>query len=105
MGTEGTQTLRKLDLTWIGNTRVNGKDCRAIRYRADIAPVDLTIPGAEIGGCTLFWGEMWVPLGGHEVEQATMNEHTLMMPPGAETKVSSLQNICRSVVLERVLGS
>jgi hypothetical protein len=100
-GNEGTQTLRKLDLTWIGTSRRNGKDCKVIRYRADLAPVMLTGPAAEASGCTLFWGEMWVPPGERYVEYATLNEHCLMALPDPEAKIGSLQNIFRVMTLQR----
>lgn len=101
-GNEGKQTLRRLDLTWIGDTLRNGKPCSVIAYRSDVGPVAMTLPGFDQLASTVFWGEIWVSQKDRQVEHATIYEHTLTVPPDPEARVKSLQNVYRTATLERL---
>lgn len=98
---QGKQSLRRLDLTWVGNSRRGGRECAVVAYRSDIGAVSAAGTGMDFTGSTVFWGEIWVALEAREVEHATLYEHSLVSPPDPEAPIKSLQNIYRALTFER----
>lgn len=101
---QGKQTLRRLDLTWIGDTRRNGKACSVIAYRSDIGTANVTLPGFDMTASTVFWGEICVSKKDRQVEHAMLYENTLTVPPDPDAKVKDLQSIYRAVTYEKTGG-
>jgi hypothetical protein len=68
---------RDVELTWIGNSQRNGKDCALIAYSAFFNPLDIANAGMTMKARSHYWGQIWVALGTKQIEFATLQEDVL----------------------------
>lgn len=103
-GNQGNQNLKNLDLTWTGNSQMNGKSCSVIHFQSSVDSVKVNIPevGFKFEGSTVFWGDIYVTPGDKQIEYATLYEHTITVPPDPEAKIKDVQNIYRTVTLQKI---
>ena len=73
----GTFHNRDVQLTWIGRSRRNGKECAVIEYRAFFNPLEIANGGMTLKGRSHYWGEIWVSLATKQIEYATLHEDVL----------------------------
>ncbi len=100
---QGVQHLKDLTLTWTGTSERNGRACRVIRYQSSLDSVVVNLPGLEMAGSTVFWGDIWVSSPERQIEYATLYEHSLTGPPDPEASIKDLQNTYRTLTFERVV--
>ena len=101
---QGVQHLKQLTLTWIGSSERHGRPCQVIRYQSSLDSVVVDLPGLQMAGSTVFWGDIWVSSAQREIEYATLHEHSLMLPQDSGASVEDLANTYRTVTFERVDG-
>ncbi|MDR2956179.1 MAG: hypothetical protein LBV43_13970 [Prevotella sp.] len=65
---------QKLNLTWLGFSKKNNKDCILIYYKSMYSP--FTVNSHDGRSC--FWGNIWISSDTKEIEYATMNEDILV---------------------------
>jgi hypothetical protein len=68
---------RDVELTWVGNSQRNGKDCALIAYSAFFNPLEIANAGMTLKGRSHYWGQIWVALGTKQIEFATLQEDVL----------------------------
>lgn len=100
----GTFRNRDIELTWIGNSRRNGRDCAVIDYTALMNPFELSNAGLTMKARSHYWGQIWVSLATRQIEYATLQEVVTgeLTLPGA-TSAQPL-NVLRRGVFEPVGG-
>lgn len=100
----GTFQNRDVELTWVGRSRRNGRDCAVIDYTALMNPFEITNGGIQMRARSHYWGQIWVSLADRQVEYATLYEVVAgeMTLPGAAT-VQPI-NVLRRGVFEPVGG-
>jgi len=99
---QGNQNLKNLDLTWTGNSQMNGKSCSVIYFQSSVDSVSITVPGANYDSSTIWWGNIWVTPGDKQIEYATIYEHTVIVPPDSEAKIKDVQSIYRTLTLKKM---
>ncbi len=98
---QGVQHLKNLTLILTGTSQRNGRKCAVIRYQSSLDAVAVDLPGFQMSGSTVFWGDLWVSADGQQVEFATLHEHSLMGPPDPGAPIQELQNTYRAATFER----
>jgi len=101
---QGNQSLKNLDLTWTGNSQMNGNLCKVIHFQSSLDSVKVNLPESNfnIDGSTVFWGDIWVTPGNKQIEYATLHEHSLFGSPDPEAKIKDVHSIYRTVTLQKI---
>jgi hypothetical protein len=73
----GTFQNRDIELTWVGKSQKNGKDCALIDYSAIFNPLEVNAGGTDLKGRSHYWGQIWVSLATRQIEFATLNEDVM----------------------------
>jgi len=97
MANIGTYNHAKVELTWIGISKMNNKLCAIIEYRALDNKLELNIKGLKSKGNELYWGKTWVSLENKQIEFAEMFSYTAQ-----EMEIQGLPNkiiVCTKRVL------
>lgn len=98
LGGKGSFGNNRIELTWIGNSTRNGKECRLIRYQTSVNQIKMP----PLTGSSVYWGEIWVSVPDKQVEHATLHENVLMEFPGADPKAKIPKNIYRVGTFQKV---
>lgn len=98
----GTFRNRQIELVWLGLSKVNGKLCALIQYRAFLNKLKINSGGFAANGKSSYWGEIWVSLEDKQIERATLFEDVLLELPGQPA--AQLVNVFRQGTLEKVAG-
>lgn len=96
----GTFRNRQVELVWLGQSRMNGKNCALIQYRAFLNPLDLRTGGFAAKGKSSYWGEIWVSLEDKQIERGTLYEDVLLQLAGQPAPQQV--NVFRQGALEKV---
>jgi hypothetical protein len=94
--------MKGLKMTWAGLSRLAGEPCAVINYRSFANPFESATPAMEIVGRSLYWGTMWISLEDKQVEKVNLNEDLLMEMTFTGATTSSIMNMQREVVFEKV---
>lgn len=70
----GTFRNQDVELTWVGQSRRNGRDCAVIDYTALMNPFEITNGGLKMQARSHYWGQIWVSLADRQIEYATLYE-------------------------------
>jgi len=68
---------RDVQLTWMGRSQRNGRDCALIGYSAYFNPLEIEFGAMNLEGRSHYWGQIWVALASKQIEYATLNEDVL----------------------------
>lgn len=98
----GTFQNRDIQLTWIGRSHRDGRDCAVIDYRAYFNPLAIDNGGMTLKGRSHYWGLIWVALDTKQVEYATLYEDVLGEMTLAGQPAAQIVDVFRSGVLEPV---
>ncbi len=63
-----------VELTWVGRSRRNGRDCAVIDYTALMNPFEIENGGMKMRARSHYWGQIWVSLANRQIEYATLYE-------------------------------
>ncbi len=66
---------RKIEITWVGETRRNGERCALLQYEAFFNRFDMNLGATQLEGLSHYWGLICVSLEDKQIEHATLNEH------------------------------
>ncbi len=66
---------RKIEITWMGETRRDGERCALLQYEAYFNRFDMDLGTTKLDGLSHYWGLIHVSLEDKEIEHATLNEH------------------------------
>ena len=68
---------RDVQLTWMGRSERNSRDCALIGYSAYFNPLEIANGGMKLKGRSHYWGQIWVALTTRQIEYATLYEDVL----------------------------
>ncbi len=68
---------RDVQLTWMGRSNRNGRDCALIGYSAYFNPLQIANGGMRLKGRSHYWGQIWVAVATRQIEYATLYEDVL----------------------------
>src|SRR5262249_36020259 len=91
---------RRIELTWLGVSKMNGKPCALIRYQAFLNKLAISSPGFSAKGKSSYWGEIWVSLEDKQIERGTLDEDVALELPGQPAPPPV--NVLRQGMLEKV---
>ncbi len=91
---------RDVQLTWVGRSQRNGKECAVILYRAYFNPLHIENAGMTLQGRSHYWGEIWVSLTTKQIEYATLYEDVLGEMKLAGQATPQVIDVFRSGVFE-----
>jgi hypothetical protein len=74
---DGVFQNRKIEITWVGISKMNEKTCALIRYEALFNKLKVSIGKISVQGRSHYWGEIWVSLTDKQLEFATLLEDVL----------------------------
>jgi hypothetical protein len=94
---------RDVQLTWLGRSERNGRDCALIGYSAYFNPLEIVNGATKLKGRSHYWGQIWVALATRQIEYATLYEDVLgeMNLTGQGTPF--VVSVFRSGILEPVV--
>ncbi len=96
MGEWGSLTMRDLEVTWVGESTMNGEPCVVVLYESWSNPVD----AGPTRGRSCYWGQFWVSREDGNIERLTLNEDVLLeMPAGPDA--TTVLNMQRAVAFEK----
>jgi hypothetical protein len=98
----GTFQNRKIELTWMGISRMNQEICALIRYEAFFNKLKAVVGNISVQGRSHYWGDIWVSLKDKQIEFATLREDVLteVTLPGQQNKL--LVNPFRIITFEKL---
>jgi hypothetical protein len=73
----GTFQNRDVQLTLMGRSERNGRDCALIGYSAYFNPLEIANGGMKLKGRSHYWGQIWVAVATRQIEYATLYEDML----------------------------
>jgi len=65
---------QKLNITWLGYSNINGKDCILVYFKSMYSPFLVDNDNMIVNGRSCFWGNIWILPDTRQIEYATMNE-------------------------------
>ncbi|MDR2511588.1 MAG: hypothetical protein LBC89_03895 [Bacteroidales bacterium] len=65
---------QKLNITWLGYSKINGKDCILVYFKSMYSPFLVDNESMTVNGRSCFWGNIWILPDTRQIEYATMNE-------------------------------
>jgi len=68
---------RDVQLTWMGRSKRNSRDCALIGYSTFFNPLEIANGGMKLKGRSHYWGQIWVALATRQIEYATLYEDVL----------------------------
>lgn len=100
----GTFHNKDVQLTWVGKSRRNGRDCAVIDFTAFFNRLRVDAGGVGLTGLSHYWGEIWVSTSTRRVEYATIREvvYGELKLPGQEAALP--MHVFRESVLEPAPG-
>ena len=100
----GTFQNRDVQLTWMGRSSRNGRDCALVGYSTFFNPLEIATAEIKMKGRSHYWGQIWVALATRQIEYATLYEDVLgeMTLKGQEKP--QVVSVFRSGTFEPVVG-
>jgi len=98
----GQYNHSKIELRWIGLSKINNKLCAIIEYKALDNKLKLDTENMKSKGSELYWGNTWVSLDDKQIEYAEMYSGTTMeiLVEGMSKKM--LTHVNRTILLEKL---
>ncbi|MDR1339500.1 MAG: hypothetical protein LBK58_05565 [Prevotellaceae bacterium] len=98
----GNFNTQKLNITWLGYSKINGKDCILVYFKSMYSPFQVDNDTMTVSGRSCFWGKIWILPDTRQIEYAVMNEDMLSH---IKLKVNDFEqqfNKQREVIYEKV---
>jgi len=73
----GSYNHTKIELNWIGISKMNNELCAIIEYRAMDNKIEMNMNEMKSKGIELYWGKTWVSLNNKQIEHAEMYSNTI----------------------------
>jgi len=93
---------QKLNITWLGYSKINGKDCILIYFKSMYSPFLVDNDNMIVNGRSCFWGNIWILPDTRQIEYAIMNEDIVSY---LKLKVNNFEqqfNKQREVIYEKI---
>lgn len=100
----GTFRNRDVQLTWLGHSQRNGRECELIGYNAFFNPLNITNEAMNMTGRSHYWGVIWMSRADKQVEYATLYEDVLAEMKLAGQDQQQIISVFRSGTFEPLLG-
>lgn len=99
----GTFQNRDAQLTWMGRSERNGRECALIGYSAYFNPLEIANAAMKLKGRSHYWGQIWVAVATRQIEYATLYEDVLgeMHLTGQDTP--QVVSVFRSGIFEPIV--
>lgn len=99
----GTFRNRDVQLTWMGRSKHNGRDCALMGYSAYFNPLEITNGAMKLQGRSHYWGQIWVALATRQIEYATLYEDVLGELSVTGQDAPQVVSVFRSGIFEPVI--
>jgi hypothetical protein len=99
----GTFQNRDVQLTWMGRSVRNGRECALIGYTAYFNPLEITNAVMKLKGRSHYWGQIWVALATRQIEYATLYEDVLGEMNLAGQDTPQVVSVFRSGIFEPIV--
>ena len=93
---------QKLNITWFGYSKINGKDCILLYYKSMYSPFLVDNDYMTVSGRSCFWGNIWILLNTRQIEYATMNEDVVSTMKLKGNDTEQQRNWQREVIYEKI---
>ena len=93
---------RDVQLTWMGRSERNSRDCALIGYSAYFNPLEIANGGMKLKGRSHYWGQIWVALETRQIEYATLYEDVLGEMSLTGQDKPQVVSVFRSGILEPI---
>jgi hypothetical protein len=94
---------RDVQLTWMGRSERNGRDCALIGYSAYFNPLEIANGAMKLKGRSHYWGQIWVALATRQIEYATLYEDVLGEMSLAGQDTPQVVSVFRSGIFEPIV--
>ena len=91
---------QKLNITWIGSSKMNGKDCHLLYFESMYNSIDANNDIMALNGRSCFWGNIWILPDTKQIEYATMNEDLIYKMKMKANDYEQEINMQRKIKLE-----
>ena len=93
---------QKLSITWLGYSKVNGKDCVLVYFKSMYSPYLVDNDMVVVNGRSCFWGNIWILPDTRQIEYAIMNEDIVSHTKFKANDFELQRNTQREVTYEKV---
>jgi hypothetical protein len=94
-------TTKKLSITWLGYSKINGKECILVHFKSMYSPFVVDNDMEIVNGRSCFWGNIWILPDTRQIESAIMNEDIVMHTKFKNNDFEQQLNIQREVIYEK----
>jgi hypothetical protein len=100
----GTFQNRKIELTWLGISKMNEEPCALIQYRAFFNKFNISTDALSVRGGSHYWGEIYVSLKDKQLEYATLYENVIVEAKVAGQQTWQVGSCFRKGIFQKVGG-
>jgi len=93
---------QKLSITWLGYSKINGKDCILVSFKSMYSPFLVDNDMVIVNGRSCFWGNIWILPDTRQIEYAIMNEDTISHTKLKNNNFEQQHNHQREVIYRRI---
>jgi len=93
---------QKLNITWSGYSKINGKDCILVYFKSMYSPFLVDNDNMIVNGRSCFWGNIWILPNTRQIEYATMNEDIVSHMKLKGIDFEQQFNIQRELTFEKI---
>ena len=93
---------QKLNITWLGYSKINGKDCILVYFKSMYSPFLVDNDNMIVNGRSCFWGNIWILPDTRQIEYATMNEDIVSHMKLKDNNFEQQFNIQRELIYEKI---
>ena len=93
---------QKLCITWLGYSKINGKDCILVSFKSMYSPFLEDNDMVIVNGRSCFWGNIWILPDKRQIEYAVMNEDTISHTKLKDNNFEQQHNHQREVIYRRI---
>jgi len=97
-----TVKFKRLNLTWIGVSKMNDKMCAVIAFRTGVNPLEISDKTMKGTGSIIFEGKVWVSLTDKQIEYGNLHEFSVMNGTFASNTEKQIVTVLNDVTLERI---
>ena len=95
-------TTQKLSITWLGYSKINGKDCMLVYFKSMYSPYIVDNDMVVVNGRSCFWGNIWILPDTRQIKYAIMNEDIVSHTKFKANDFELQHNSQREVTYEKI---
>ena len=93
---------QKLNITWLGFSEMNGKNCKLVYYKSMYNPINADNDIMILNGRSCFWGHIWISPDTRQIEYATMNEDLIYKMKLKSNDFEQQINMQRDLIFRKI---